>query len=494
MGAIQFKNIPQGLVTPLFYAEVDNSFGNSAEPAQAALLIGSMAASGGVATPAVVTPVNDQNDARAQFGPGSMLSRMAAAYRRVDGFGQLFALPLADAGGGADATGSIAITGPATAAGVLSLYVAGVLVPVTVNSGDSATTIGASVAAAIAANSDLPVTAAAATGTVTLTAVNKGVAGNDIDVQLNYKGRAAGEITPAGVAATITAMASGATNPTITTALANLGDTPFDYIATGYNDSTSLTALTAFLNDVSGRWSYLSQLFGHWTAAFRGAYSAALTEGGTLNDQHGTMMPAAGSPSWTPEWAAAITAAEAVTDRANPGLPIRTMTLTGILPPPIASRYSIAQQNALLTTGMSAFSVVNGQVVVAKLVTTYQKNAYGQPDNSYMNIETMFLLKYVIRRLKGVVTSRYGQVKLTSGGARVLPGSGVVTPSIIRADLIAEYRQMEAEGYVQNSAAFAQQLVVQQNATNPNRVDVLWPGTLADLLDIFALQLQFRLQ
>jgi phage tail sheath gpL-like len=65
---------------------------------------------------------------------------------------------------------------------------------------------------------------------------------------------------------------------------------------------------------------------------------------------------------------------------------------------------------------------------------------------------------------------------------------------MIRADLIAAYQTLEYNGYVQKSQAFAQALIVQQNAQNPNRVDVLWPGTLINQLRIFALLAQFRLQ
>ena len=36
-------------------------------------------------------------------------------------------------------------------------------------------------------------------------------------------------------------------------------------------------------------------------------------------------------------------------------------------------------------------------------------------------------------------------------------------------------------------------LIVEQNASNPNRVDCLWPGTLINQLRIFALLAQFRL-
>ncbi|HGS7549232.1 TPA: phage tail protein, partial [Klebsiella quasipneumoniae subsp. similipneumoniae] len=49
-------------------------------------------------------------------------------------------------------------------------------------------------------------------------------------------------------------------------------------------------------------------------------------------------------------------------------------------------------------------------------------------------------------------------------------------------------------GYAQDAEAFAKNIIVEQNASNPNRVDVLWPGTLINQLRIFALLNQFRLQ
>ena len=106
----------------------------------------------------------------------------------------------------------------------------------------------------------------------------------------------------------------------------------------------------------------------------------------------------------------------------------------------------------------------------------------------------MFLLMYVIRRLKGVVTSKYARKKLAANGTRFAPGANIVTPNMIRADQIAEYQAMEFEGYVQNSAAFAEGLIVEQDPQNPNRVNELWDGTLIDGLRIFALLAQFRLQ
>ncbi|MEB0312202.1 phage tail protein, partial [Pseudomonas sp. 10B1] len=85
------------------------------------------------------------------------------------------------------------------------------------------------------------------------------------------------------------------------------------------------------------------------------------------------------------------------------------------------------------------------------------------------------------------------RVKLAANGTRFAPGSAIVTPNIIRADLIAQYLTMEFNGYVQDSAAFAKALIVEKNSLNPNRVDVLSPATLINQLRIFALLEQFRL-
>ncbi|WP_415427284.1 hypothetical protein, partial [Staphylococcus borealis] len=105
-------------------------------------------------------------------------------------------LPVADDGGASAATGSITFGGPANGAGVLNLYIAGQLVTVAVAAGATAATIATAAQAAIAAAIDLPVSAAVdggVAGKVNLTAKNKGLVGNDIDLRANYLGSAGGE-------------------------------------------------------------------------------------------------------------------------------------------------------------------------------------------------------------------------------------------------------------------------------------------------------------
>ncbi len=491
---VAFKNIPANIRVPLFYAEVDNSMANSGQINQRALIVGQITAAG-TATPNIPVISQGPSDAKVAGGPGSMLALMTAAYRLNDTFGEVWYLPLADDPAATAATGSVAITAAPTANGTLYLYIAGMRVAQPVLTTQTAAQIATALAATINATPDLPVSATAAGSTVTLTALNKGLAGNDIDLRLNYQGVRGGEALPAGLGITITAMANGATNPNLTTALSNLGSVPFDFIVCPYTDTTSLDAFKQLLNDVSGRWSWDLQIYGHFFAAYRATVGGATTLGVTRNDQHGTILPFNDSPTPNWIWAAAITGAAAVSVRADPATPLQTIAVQGVLAPPLQSRYQLTDRNTLLYDGMSTFTVGDdGTVYIENLITTYQKNAFGNPDNSYLEVETMFTLAYVLRALKTVVTSKYARVKLAADGTRFGPGANVVTPKMIRADLIAEYRTLEEQGLVQNSDAFAQALIVQKNTQNPNRVDVLWPGTLINQLRIFALLAQFRLQ
>jgi phage tail sheath gpL-like len=494
---LPFKQIPNNLRVPLFYAEVDNSQANTATANQRTLIIGQIVTNVGAAVPNVLIPSQGVADAKTQGGPGSMLALMTQWYRMRDSVGEVWYLPLADDGAAVAAAGSVNFTHVATANGTLSLYIGGTRVQMAVLTTQTTANLATALAAAINAITDLPVTAAVDGGVntkVDITAKNLGAAGNDIDIRLNYLGTQGGEATPAGLTLTITAMANGATNPSLTTGLTNLGDQPFDFIVCPYTDTTSLNALQTFLNDTTGRWSWTSQLYGHVFFAYRGTVGARTTFGTNRNNQHETCMGFYDSPTPNWLWAANVAGAAAASLRVDPALPLHTLQLD-VLAPPVPSRDILTDRNTLLYDGISTFAVAqDGTVAIENLITTYQKNSFNQPDNSYLQVETMFTLMFVLRFLNTRITSKYARVKLADNGTRFAPGSGIVTPNIIKSDLIAAYQELEDQGLVQKSDAFAQALIVQKNANNPNRVDVLWPGTLIDQLNIFALLCQFRLQ
>ncbi|MET3135505.1 phage tail sheath gpL-like [Oxalobacteraceae bacterium GrIS 1.11] len=492
---LPFKNIPANIRVPLFYAEVDNSQANTGQLSQRALIIGQITAGAGNALPNIPVISQGVADAATAGGQDSMLALMTAAYRINDTFGEVWYLPLADDPGAVAATGTVTFLAAPTANGTLYLYVAGVRYALPALTTQTAALLATALAAQINADTSCPVNAVAVAGVVTFSAVNKGPCGNDIDLRLNYQGTRGGEVLPPGLTVTIAPMTGGATAPSLTTALSNLGSQSFDFIVCPYTDTASLDAMKALLNDTTGRWAWNQQLYGHYFAVYKGTFGAQVTLGNGRNDQHGSIMGIYDSPTPSWLWAASLAGAAAVSLRADPSLPVQTVAIQGVLAPPLQSRFQLTDQNTLLYDGISTYSVADdGTVAIQNLITTYQKNAFGSADNSYLEIETLFTLAYVLRALKTMVTSKYARVKLAADGTRFASGSAIVTPNIIRADLIAKYRELEYDGFVQNGDAFKQGLIVQKNTQNPNRIDVLFPGILINQLRVFALLNQFRLQ
>ncbi|MHA3718072.1 phage tail sheath subtilisin-like domain-containing protein [Yersinia enterocolitica] len=491
---IPFTHIPSNLRTPLFFAEFDNSQANTATTTQRTLIIGQMLNAGTLPADVPVL-VSSVATVAGQCGAGSMLHGQMAAYLANDIAGEIYILPLADTEAMVAATGKITVTTQASATGVISLYIAGIRVQVAVVATDEVAAVATALTAAINTTASLPVTAAAVDAVITLTAKNKGAHGNTIDLRLNYLGSAGGETTPDSLVLAFTAMAGGAGAPELDDALANLQDRTFDFIINPYTDTVSLNKIKEFLSDSTGRWSYAEQLYGHSFAAQSGTYGQLTAAGELRNDQHASLLGVNGSPTPSYIWSAAYVGAIAQSLRNDPGRPLQTLTISGVLAPPLASRFTLTERNNLLHSGISTVTTADdGTVQVENIITTYQKNKYGAEDDSYLQIETLFLLMFVTRFLRTQVTSKFARMKLAADGTRFAPGSAIITPNVIRAELIAQYQTLEFNGYVQDAKGFAKGLIVEKSASNPNRVDVLWTGVLINQLRIFAVLNQFRLQ
>jgi phage tail sheath gpL-like len=486
---IQFQYYPDSNRVPGVYVEMDASQANTATFLQNTLLIGQITAAGAAV---VNTPVLVESQAQvlALCGAGSMLAQMATRYVARDPYGPCYLLPLADNPAGQAATGTIAISGTATASGTLNVYIGGILVQCAVSSGEAGSAIATALNAAIAANTSLAVTSSAASATVTLTAKNKGLAGNDIDLQANYLGVAGGQYPVPGVTLTFTAMAGGTANPDLTIALANLSSQAMDFICLPYNDTASLDTMKDFLADDVGRWSWEEMIYGGCFAAYRGTLGACTSFGLARNDQHMSVTAFNGSPDPEWIWATEITAASAASLRVDPGLPLQYINTT-LQAPPIPARWTLGERNTLLYDGMSTTRVGDdGTVIVERMCTTYQKNAAGAADNSYLDVETMYGLMYVARQMSDYLLTRYARKKLVSDTTPLMYGSNCVNAPLIKASVIVDYRALEQQGYVQNSATFAQNVVV-ENAGN-GLVKILAPVDLVNQLRQIAILLQFR--
>lgn len=509
---INVPGYPASNRVPGVFAVVDATKANTAQPNQRALIIGQMLSSGtAVAGQAIISA--GTGDAQTAFGAGAQLAIMVERYRALDFFGELWCLPLADQGGSASAVGSISYVGPATAAGVIPLYIDGFRIPVAVNSGDTATTVSSNTVAAVnnfitAAGNPLSVTAAV-DGTsafkANFTARNKGMLGNQSTINLSYLGTAAGDGQPgstnvAGITATIVAFASGTTDPTLTAGLANLPTKSFDFICCPYNDTTSLNAVQTFLGDTAGRWNWSIELFGHCFTAKGGTFSTRTTFGTGRNNQHESVIGANGSPSPDWHWAIDFTAASAVSLRSDPSIPVGGLAggvSLNVVAPVLANRDTFTQRNTMLFDGYTTYVVDNaGTVKVDRAITTYQSNAAGSPDNSYLSLNVPFQLAAYIRAWRTMIQSQFNQVKLVADGSRIPPGNNMVTSQTILAATTAQYTLLATvgipgvlAGLVQNPAQFMQQAQA-QNAGG-GVVKMLLPVQLANQLVNVVADVQF---
>ncbi|KJK14886.1 phage tail sheath subtilisin-like domain-containing protein [Pseudomonas sp. 2(2015)] len=491
--SVGFSNIPADIRVPLFYAEVDNSQANSGASTLRRLLVGQVNDDADSPEIGSLVLVARTAEARAIAGDGSMLAAMHKQHRAIDSAGEVWCLPLKAVGTPAKA--DVTVAGTVTVAGLVNLYIAGQRVRVPVVAGATADVVAAALAESINAAPDMPVKATAEATAVKLVAKFSGELGNDIQLQLNRLGRNNGEVTPAGLALTITAMTGGTGTPDIAEALAALGDEEFEFICQPWTDTATLDAWKVAMDDSAGRWSWAKQLYGHVYTAKRGTLGQLVAAGRLRNDPHVSIHGCEkGVPQPVWEIAAQWAARTAVFISADPARPTQTGALAGIEPAPSSERFMLTERQSLLTSGIATACYTGGNYRIERAVTTYQRNDLGQPDDSYLDSETLHQSAHVIRYLRGIITSKYGRSKLANDGTRFGAGQAIVTPLVIRGELIAAYGALERDGIVENSELFKQYLVVERDPRNPNRVSVLFPPDLVNQLRVFALAYQFRLQ
>lgn len=488
---VQFNTIPgpRALRKPGVYSEIDNSraTNGTAGITFTRLILAQMLPSG-TAKPLVPVVVTSNGKADQLFGAGSMAAGMVRAALAQDDYTALVVMPISDDPSAADATGSITIGGAPTVAGTLNLRIAGRAVNVGVSTGAALATIAAAVAAAINAAADMPVTAAAANGVVTVTAKNAGLAGNGIDLRVNYY---VGEELPAGLTVTFAQMSGGATNPSIADALAALGDTWYNAIAMPYTDATNLGLLKTELED---RFQWDREIEGFAFAAFDGTQGQLATLGSQHNSPHLAIDMAYAEPMPAYEHAAELMAIAALNYGLDPARPLTSLAYKWCLGPAKADLLTGQERNLLLFDGISTNTVDNdGTLRVERLITTYQTAASGAEDTSYLQPETLFTLSYIRHDWRDTLRLKYPRHKLANDGTRYAAGQAVVTPTVIRAEAVAKFRDWEERGLVEQAENFKAGLVVERNAQDTTRLDVLLPPDLVGPLFIIANQIQFRL-
>jgi len=501
---ISFAQIPANIKVPLYWVEVDPSKAGLPTLNLRALLVGTMTPDG-TATPNVPVAIGTQAQADEKFGPGSELARMFKAYYANNFANEVWGGPVPESTNAAAATGTITVTTPPSEAGTINLYIGGQHVACNVGSSDTADEVATALAAAINAEYDLPVTAAAAAAVVTLTSTFKSINANDIRVELSYYGQIGGERPVTDLVLTLPAgehLSGGTGEPDFDNVTGNLimsmGEMEFEYVAMPYTDSNSLLAWSEEYGfSDTGRWGWQRQHFGSVFSAKRGQYSDLVTWGLSRNDPVISVMAFEDkTPTPMYEMCAAYTAKAQRSLSNDPARPLQTLQLNKTLPAKLHDRFNFIELNSLASSGLAIQKCWDnsGMPQIAREQTTYQLNLYGQGDDAYELVTTLHTLAKLLRNQRHAITSKYPRHKLANDGTRFGPGQAIVTPGIIKAELIAEYRQDEWNGLVEDTRNFKKFLLVERDPNNPNRLNVLYPPDLINQLRIFAVLAQFRLQ
>lgn len=461
---IVFETLPASIRKPGKYFEFNTKLAVRTLPANVQRVLIVAQGNAGCAQPPL-TPVDVFSDVEAAnlFGPGSQAHLMARAAIIANPYLRLSVIGLADDGAGVAASCTATVTGPAAGIGVAGLTIGSQTVLVAVALADSATAIAQALADKINAHGALPVTAAAVNGVITLTARNKGAAGNLIPVS--------GSVSADGVAIEVTAMANGATDPDITPALSAVFADGHHIIVTPYAAQASLTALRQHLDAVSHA---LEQRGAIGVYASTGTLAQGTTLAGLINSGRITCALLPGSVSLPFEIAAAY--ASVIAFEEDPARPLNTLALTGISPPPVTKRLGRMEQETALANGVTPLEVGPGEKVqVVRAITTYTLDPQGVEDIALLDLTTIRTLDYIRKACRERISLRFPREKLSS---RTAPK--------VRSELIDVLLKLEELEIVEEVKANLPGLIVERDLQDPNRLDAKIPADVVNGLHIFA--------
>lgn len=488
---ISFNQVPASIRVPFLYAEFDNTKaiqGPTRQPYRA-LLIGPKLGAGSAASGSVSLISSSASEADSLFGQGSLLAQMAKAFREANTVQELYCMAVDDDGGSVAATGSIEITSAPTKAGTLALYVAGKRVDIAVSAGQTTDSVASALEAALDADADLLISADVDGGNASLinfTAKNKGITGNDIDVRLNYQ---SDDETPEGLATTITAMSGGTGQPDLTSPLAALDEKQYILMASAFNDSGNRAEIEQELAD---RFGPLRQNDGYCFYYKKDSFANLVTFGSGLNSQF-TVMHRAGGPEHGASQISRKLGVVCQAGEIDPARPFQNLEVAGMLAESESEQLSLEDRNTLLFNGIATDKVVGGKVFIEREVTTYQQNAAGADDTSYLDLNTLLTLSFLRYDWRNYMLSKYPRHKLGNDGQAYGEGQAIMTPNLGRAEAIKKFREWEQLALVEGADQFKEDLIVERNVSDPNRLDFLLPPDLVNQLRVIGTQIQFLL-
>ena len=445
---------------------------------QKVLFVGQKLAAGTAVAGELQSNIQNDNSWDALFGGASQLSAMIRAARLLNQVTQFDAIALDDAGGAVDATGTITFVGTATEAGTLEIVVGSEQnhkVSVAVADTDSETDVADAATIAINASTNVPVLASNTAGVLTVTALNGGTYGNTLGIE--SIGSVAG-ITGSAVAA----MASGATDPTLTGVFDVVGDTRYQGVVWPYADDTSV--LRTFLdarfnvdNDVLDGVGFTSKTdtLANLTSTYGALNSQSLLVDGdkqiTETNYKGPSVieiPAVKAAMTASLRGLRLTAGASVADIVisrtggldsfgGPALASKPYFNTPLTLIPVTRNsrgWTLAEIETLngATTGVSTMgnNRAGNQIILGEQVTTYKTDSSANPDVSFKYLNYVDTASNAREFFVNQYRATYAQSRLTEGD--LVPGRDMANQAAIEAATIGFFATLSGPEFVLTQA------------------------------------------
>ncbi|HED5569708.1 TPA: phage tail sheath subtilisin-like domain-containing protein [Yersinia enterocolitica] len=460
---IAFDSIPSSIRKPGQYFEFNLKLAVRTLPANAqkVLILGQMLDSG-TQPPLKPMSVFSADEAAICFGYGSIAHLMVTTAIKTYAYLDLTVIGISDAAAGQAASGTLTITGPASAQGVVSLWVGDTRVDVAVSAADTATVIAAALKTAVDNQPELPVKATVSEGVLTLTAKNKGAAGNDIHLKA--------QTTANGTTAVVVAMTGGEVDPDIAQALAAVIAAGHNVIICPFSTQSALTALRTHLDFVGGP---MEQRGAVAAAGWTGTLAAGTTLASSINSGRIALGWHNDSVRLPAELAAAFGAR--IASEEDPARPLNTLTLA-LDVTDIESRPGRTEQENALHNGLTPFEVGAGDTVqIVRAITTYTRNASGVDDVSLLDLTTIRTLDYVRKACRERIALRFPREKLSTR-----------TPPLVESELYDVLLKLEELEIVEEVEANKAALIVERDSQDSNRLNARIPTDVVNGLHVFA--------
>jgi phage tail sheath gpL-like len=407
-------------------------------------------------------------------------------------------------GGGTAATQTLTFaSGPPTVDWTVKLWIAGRKIEFLWKVGETDTVAAARAAGLVGSNTnDLPVSAAGALGVCTFTHKLKGPIGNDVRLRVEMTGGTTGTATLGGAN-----MTGGATEQDIATALTTVVGKEYDLIglvcsSDDAEDGSASSNPGKLAADIESRNQGFSAKLQQAVVGINSALSDVKTGTGALNDETTQYIYCLNGESVGAEYAGAEMGARLKAEGEDPAV-------NRIEEEYQAQLFGAADLSAdeptdpevedALNTGITIITYTDsGKLRPSRPITTYHKDANGDPDDRVLDTSVVTGSYAVAKDLRVNLPREFKGAKLSAdlAAGEDAPPAGVVQERDVKGFVITRLRFFANAGVIKgdklDEAIANGSLIVQVDATDDSQINIVIPLTVFPPLAKMSVVVQHR--